>query len=381
MKDSRARGRVQLAACRLASEQPLHGGLISAWRLIEDQSILTMAIGYARGRLLLSFNPKFVESLTLDELVAVLSHEANHIILGHCEHEPVTGESKTARIISEEVTANEFVVGPLPLHPIVLADYPALKPFEGTDDRYQQLLSILPPEVETLDDHSRWEQILKSGQMSGAVIKMAIATVWNRLTPEQKENIKLPDAAKKIVEEAVKAAGTLQVGGGMACIPWQQVLRQYVGRSLCRRPVFTRPPRRFPDLVGILPGRGRQGSKPRILGAIDTSGSMSPATIAGISAELAVMSRSHIVTVVECDTQIRAVYNYRPITEVQGRGGTDFRPVFEASFLQDHRPDLVVYFTDGRGKCPVEAPRIPVIWCLTANGRQPSNWGKTVRMS
>jgi len=340
-----------------------------------------MSIGYGRGRLILSFNPKFVESITLDELVAVLSHETNHIILGHCEHESVSGESKTARIIAEEVTANELVVGPLPLHPVVLSDYPSLKPFEGTDDRYQQLLAILPPEVETIDDHSRWEQILKSGQMSGAVIKMAIAKAWDRLTDVQREHIKLSDAAKKIVAEAVKAAGTLQIDGGLACIPWQVVLRKYVGSSLARRPVFSRPPRRFPDLVGIIPGRSRQQGKPKILGVIDSSGSISQGILSGISAELAVLSRTYEVVVVECDNKIRAVYPYRPITEVQGRGGTDFRPVFDSAFLMQHKPDLICYFTDGRGPAPSSPSRIPVIWVLTAHGRQPVNWGRIVRMS
>lgn len=108
---------------------------------------------------------------------------------------------------------------------------------------------------------------------------------------------------------------------------------------------------------------------------------MSPTTLADISAELAVMSRTHEVIVVECDTQIRAVYPYRPVTEIQGRGGTDFRPVFDSAFLQAHHPDLGVYFTDGRGKAPIEAPRVATIWCLTAHGRQPVNWGKVVRMS
>lgn len=380
MKSSRTRGRIQLATDRLATAQPLLAGILAQWRLVEDKSSDTMGIGFQRGRLTLYFNPAFVDSISLDELSAVLEHEVLHVLYGHCEHESSQGENQRAMTVAQEVTVNEWVSGPLPGSPYLLDQYPSLPANESTDDRYQQLLSILPDEERCLDDHSRWEQL--KGQLGSAVIASAIAKVWEGMTPKQREKVKLPEGVRKVIEDAVKASGSsTAIGGGMAVIPWQQVLRKYVGRSLCRRPIFTRPPRRFPDLVGILPGRGRQGSKPRIMAAIDTSGSMSQGILSDISAELSVMSRTHDVIVVECDTEIKAVYPYRPISEIQGRGGTDFRPVFDSAFLMQHRPDLVVYFTDGHGKAPVDAPRIPVIWALTENGRMPCPWGRIVRIT
>jgi predicted metal-dependent peptidase len=380
VKSSRTQGRIQLATDRLAAEKPLHAGIQAQWRLLEDTSIDTMGIGFQRGRLTLYFNPAFVDSITLDELSAVLEHEVLHVIHGDVEHESSQGENHRAMTIAQEITVNEWVSGPLPGSPYLLEQYPTLPSNESTEDRYQRLLAILPDEEKNFDNHSRWEQL--RGQLGSAVVAASIAKVWEGMTPEQRERVKLPDGARKLVEAAVKAAGdSTAIGGGMASVPWQQVLRKYVGRSLCRRPVFTRPPRRFPALVGILPGRGRQGSNPRIMAAIDTSGSMSQGILSDISAELAVMSRTHDVIVVECDTQIRAVYPFRPVTEIQGRGGTDFRPVYDPTFLQAHHPDLVVYFTDGRGKAPTEAPRIPVIWALTANGRMPCPWGRIVRIT
>ena len=379
MKSSKTKGRIQLATDRLAAEKPLHAGILAQWRLAEDTSIDTMGVGFQRGRLTLYFNPAFVDAISLDELQAVLEHEVLHVLYGHCEHESEEGENQRAMTVAQEITVNEWVSGPLPGSPYLLEQYPSLPSNESTDDRYQRLLSILPKEEKGLDDHSRWEQL--KGQLGSAVIASAVAKVWEKMSPEQRAKVKLPDDVRKAVESAVKSAGSsTAIGGGLAVIPWQQVLRKYVGRSLCRRPVFTRPPRRFPDLVGILPGRGRQGSKPRIMAAIDTSGSMSQSVLSDISAELSVMSRTHDVIVVLCDTEIRAVYPYHPITEVQGRGGTDFRPVFDSVFLQEHHPDLVVYFTDGRGKAPVEAPRLPVIWALTANGRMPCLWGRMLRI-
>ena len=61
---------------------------------------------------------------------------------------------------------------------------------------------------------------------------------------------------------------------------------------------------------------------------------------------------------------IRLVYPLREdIREVHGRGGTDLRPPFEPAFLRQHNPDVLVYFTDGNGPAPDQAPPLPVI-CL-----------------
>ncbi|MDA1043715.1 MAG: VWA-like domain-containing protein [Verrucomicrobia bacterium] len=65
---------------------------------------------------------------------------------------------------------------------------------------------------------------------------------------------------------------------------------------------------------------------------------------------------------------------------MHGRGGTDLRPPFESAFLGKHRPDWVVYFTDGHGKAPDAPPKVPVIWCLTLSGKMPCAWGREVRL-
>ena len=40
----------------------------------------------------------------------------------------------------------------------------------------------------------------------------------------------------------------------------------------------------------------------------------------------------------------------------------------------------MIYLTDGEGPAPLEEPNYPVIWCLTAEGEKPSNWGIAVNM-
>jgi predicted metal-dependent peptidase len=383
VKSSKARGKILLAIDRLAAEKPLHAGILGRWRLVEDSSISTMAVGFRSGRLTLYFCPAFVESITLDELVGVVEHECNHVLLGHVFHEsPPNEHHENARTAAEEITSNEFVSHPLPGNPITLSDYPSLPANEDTETRHEALKSIVPEDkIITIDEHTRWDEILAGGQLASAVVAVVIAQTWDNLSPEERAKINMPPAIQKLVQKARQSAGSSVIGTGTASVPWQKVLRRYVGRSVSRRPVFGRVPRRFPEMVGVLPGRGRQGSKPRIMAVIDTSGSMTPAILADISAELAVMAKSYEVLVVECDTEVRSVYRYRPIVELHGRGGTDFRPPLESSFLKKHKPDLVIFFSDGHGKAPSEAPRgVPVIWAITPRGRKPTAWGREVRL-
>ena len=162
---------------------------------------------------------------------------------------------------------------------------------------------------------------------------------------------------------------------GRGQLDWRQLLRRYVGQVVEVRPTYSRPSRRFPDWVGVIPGRRRQSDRPKIMAVIDTSGSITPKLLELIDGELARLGRDYVVTVVECDTQIHTVYEYKPLTSVTGRGGTDLRPPFAKDFLRKHHPDIVVYFTDGYGPAPERSPAVPVVWCLVPDGDAPSYVG------
>jgi predicted metal-dependent peptidase len=117
------------------------------------------------------------------------------------------------------------------------------------------------------------------------------------------------------------------------------------------------------------------------MAVIDTSASMSVSTLEVVAAELAMMAKTHTVTVVECDAAIHAVYPFRDrLSCVHGRGGTDFRPVFAQSLLKHIKPDCIVVLTDGEGPAPDHTPAIPVVWCLTPDGTPPAPWGRVVRL-
>ncbi len=384
-QQTEATGRVKLAIARLADAYPLHAGILAQWRLIEDAGQETMCVGMRGGRLHLKYSPAFVGELTIDELTGVVHHEANHVLFGHVLHGAEPGENRRARIIAEETVCNEWIAEPLPGQPILLSDFTDLPANEDTDTRYDRLVQRASlPDRASLDDHGSWAEITDDPILGDFAVSMAVGSAWDKLTDDQKKKVDrvTVEQASKLCGSGTMNAGSSALAGGRASVPWQTVLRRYAGSVLAVRPVYGRPPRRFPHLVGVLPGRARQPDKPRIMAAIDTSASLSDRNLADISAELARLARMAVVTVVECDTEIRAVYRYtKPITGVRGRGGTDLKPPFAPAFLRQHKPDLVLYFTDGYGEAPAQPPRMPVVWVLTASGKMPVKWGRKVQMT
>jgi predicted metal-dependent peptidase len=382
----RAEGKIKLGIDRLAGRYPFHAAVLGRFRLRARPEVATMGVAVDGDAIPLYFNPEFVLAVSVDELQGVLLHEVHHVVLGHVLADPADFPDAWARTVAEEVSANEFITEPLPGNPVTLADFPALPPMESTRRRYDRLRQIPKPQRtpigHLLDDHAVWAEARDDPDRSRQAIREAV---------EEAALEAGPDRVPECLASAVEALGVGLTPGsdwfrargrGRGELDWRRQLRRYTGRALEERPVFNRPPRRFPELVGILPGRRRQATRPRIMAVIDTSGSMSDALLEQVDAELARLGRRSEVLVVECDAAIHGVYRHRKgvLGSFRGRGGTDFRPPLEAEFLRRHRPNLIIYFTDGYGPAPRAAPRIPVIWCLTPRGQSPAPWGRVISM-
>jgi predicted metal-dependent peptidase len=112
-----------------------------------------------------------------------------------------------------------------------------------------------------------------------------------------------------------------------------------------------------------------------IVFAIDTSGSMSDEVLAQVFGELRSFRETFPceMTVIQADDRVRSVKRFEAMesaelvrrVELSGRGGTDFRSVFD--WLHDQAPEaLLIYATDGFGRFPEVEPPGAVIWLLTA---------------
>ncbi|HEY7328621.1 MAG TPA: VWA-like domain-containing protein [Gemmataceae bacterium] len=372
----RAEGRIRLATDRLMAKYPFHAAVLGRMHPTPDTKIDTMAVMMSGEAVLLLHNPIFVLGLPITQLGGVLLHEVHHVLFRHLVMDPKLFPVRAALIIAQELTVNEWVHEPLPGSPVLLKDYPELPARESTQKRYDRLKGkILPTQVvRTIDDHDVWQG---GGQAQEEALAQLIEDAATEAGGMPQE---LRDALHGLGIGSVAGDDAEAIERGKGHIDWRQQLGRYVGQVLETRPVFNRPPRRFPDLVGILPGRRRQVATPKVMAVIDTSGSITPQLLTQIDGELSMLATHFEVLVVECDCAIQRSYTYRRLTDVYGRGGTDLRPPLEKAFLRHHKPDLAIYFTDGYGPAPEHKPPVPVVWCLTPDGKEPARWGKKIYM-
>lgn len=399
-----ARGQILVGIRRLAAKYPYHAKVLERFDLCVRPGVATMGVTIAGDDVRLLYNPAFVLTLSPAQLIGVLLHEVHHVVLGHLVATETAYPDHWARTVAEEVSVNEFIKEPLPPGAILLDQFPGLPSMESTDQRYHRLKSVknrFPLSTPTalggvsgrassrgsgqkgviVDDHSVWQDAQQDRERAEGAMRAILQDAGFDVGSE-----KIPDDLR----DALLAMGIGHAPGdgkydlegrSRGNLNWIQLLRRYVGRELTVEPDFTYPSRRLPALVGVVPGRRHRGGRPQIMAVIDTSASITPQLLELISGELGRLADEYRVTVVECDAQIQRVYPYRPIRSVRGRGGTDLQPPFSRDFIGAHRPDLVVYFTDGYGPAPGKTPPVPVIWCLTPEGEQPCTWGRVIRMS
>jgi predicted metal-dependent peptidase len=398
-QDQLAAGKIKLALIRLVGHYLYHAKVIEQFVIQSRPAVGTMAVTVRDGRIILWFNADFVLQTPADKLVGVLLHEVHHVALGHVTMDPKEFPDRWARIVAQEVTANEFVHEPLPGDSqITLELFPQLlPPSESTSQRYDRLvkvpenqrfpissdvdLVVLVPGLgagrQTLDDHGVWAEVTDRQAADEVLAEVLQQASWQAEVPDH-----LRDALEALGIGTEPGSGQYHVrGDAQGKLDWRQQMRRYVGQALEPSPSLNRPPRRFPDLIGIVPSRTYRPLRPKVLAVIDTSGSITDELLEEIAGELRRLARSHTVIVVECDTIIHKTYPFRgKLESILGRGGTDLRPPFESEFLRKHKPDVVISFTDGFGPAPERPPAVPTIWCLTAGGRQPASWGRAIRM-
>lgn len=155
-------------------------------------------------------------------------------------------------------------------------------------------------------------------------------------------------------------------------ISWQRVLKKYIGTiSAGKRKTRTKLNRRQPNRYDL---SGEMNDKMlKIVVAIDTSGSVSNHEIAQIFNEIfAILAkRKYCITVIECDSEIQRTYLVHNPSDVKldvaGRGGTAFTPVIEyINSDRYYRDALLIYFTDGYGENKIPRPMTyRNLWVIT----------------
>jgi len=376
---------------------PYYAAVLGRLEPVADPSIARMAVSLHEGRFYLHVN---VDSFLAEPqyLRGILLHEVHHIVLGHLGHPKFADPAEPELMdLALEMSANEYIEDPLP-NPIVWRAYSAvgIRAGQSTLERYEKLVFALRGGAfkakpvpglgqDRADDH-RW---LRGGRPPPGAVEQTRQLIQKAAEDASESLLEDGDPSRYLL--AGKTPGWLLeelvgvTGPAESFLDWKTALRMFVARARAPVHTYARPNRRFPHLVGVVPGRTyspRVLTKPALLVAIDTSLSMTRAELSEVARQLVNLSEHARITVAECDVEIARVYAFDgAIAEVAGRGGTDLRPVFAAEFLGTRKVDGVIYFTDGEGPYPELAPRVPVLWVLTKPGAFGCPWGERARLT
>ncbi len=380
------------ASWELARALPFHGHVLAALDRVVDRSIRTAAVGAGRdGRAVLFVNPEFFgRSLgRAAHRVAVLEHEVLHLAFGHLRIDPAAMPDRRRRNLAADLVVNQYVTHALPKGAVTLAMFPGF-PKDGTCEAYYALLAKLsdhglPDDGSDGDErgHGRW---CPAGEPAAAArLRDAVDALLGdaRQRAARDGSLRtLPRALLEALSEGRRARG--------ADAAWKRALRMFAARSLrpSMRSTMQRESRRYgADRVRwdgpIVPGLRHNVRRPALAVAIDTSGSISAATLTLFFEQVSRIAASGAdVHVVECDDAVRNVSHWTGTfpADVRGRGGTAFDPVLQWMHDEGRKLRLTgcIYLTDGEGPRPTVRPPCPLLWVITPGGQRVDAFGPSI---
>jgi len=364
-----AEQKLSAARAKLLLKNPFFGVLLSMTDFVREDIIPTMATDGFR----IFFNPEFVVKLNDAEIHGVCLHEICHCIYLHC-----SPKRRLNRESHKWNIATDYAIN------IEIKDMGNTLP-QGTeillDDKFrnhnaEMIYDMLPKDVsdmKTFDIHIE----PSDGTEDWDDMEDKIISVYEMTKDSySKEAGSMPGNIKRWIAKMRKNK-----------VKWERIFHRYVGQALAKDDYsYIRPNRRFisqdlyiPDLRNHIIGS--------VILAINTSGSISEKQLEQFYAELVKISYLvDEVTVMTCDTKVHEVVKIAKMTDffkkVQflGRGGTDFRPVFDKVRELRLQPELLIFLTDGYGPTKDKAPNYPVLWVYTDEDCPKLPWGEHVFM-
>jgi predicted metal-dependent peptidase len=336
------------------------GSLALRFPWVEDNTCPTMATDGQR----FYFNSQFVESITENEVKAVIIHEIMHVALMHPLR--VKGHDHRRANIAMDYAINLLIRD---------AGY-RLPSMALLDDRYkdmswEQIYKLLP---EQKKDKSKDGQGQGQGQpdFSNGDVLPCPGTA-EELSAAQ-EHIKVSVAQAEQAARAVgKLPGWLQDLLALAREPeedYTYLFEKFMAPMFPKDYTWQRPSRRFIGQGMYLPSMMKDGVGTLVVG-LDTSASVSNQELSGFLGlinHFLERVKPEMTHVLYCDTTMYKHERFKPgrPMELEGfqaqRGGTRFSPVFEYAIENDLKPKAYVYLTDMECDDFGPDPGVPVLW-------------------
>lgn len=335
------------------------------------------------------FNPYIFLECSLDEMKALIKHEVYHIMYNHLKRsENIRGKySDLAISRAMDISINQYIKH-MPLWSDNIENVSLTYNIDLKKDlTMEEYAKIIQEGIDKLRS-SKGPKVLQEKERDfGDLVKRThdfahAHDVWlqseDSFNFEQIKDItnkaisnatrgKIPNEFKNIIEDINRKTE----------ISWKEYLKKVIGTiPYGYKKTITRKDRRQPNRLDL---RGRVSKRiAKIIVAIDISGSITDKEIDQIMTEIFGIVKNHHaeITILECDNQIRRVYNVKSKKDIKAKldrkGGTAFSPVFEYIYRYKLREHFLIYFTDGIGE--EELRCLPInyktLWVITGKGEK-----------
>lgn len=383
-----ARDKIIKARVALQKTHPFFSYLALHLAPIETVEIPTMGVD-KRGNMW--YNPEFVNKMDQEEVKGVVCHEIMHVALEHLKG--LKGKDATVSNVAMDIVVNDIIIenglklpreGIIPSnHEVTINGNIKIKEVNKKcwEIIYAELEKKLPKKKSGsygFDEHTHGDGNDdgdgKGGDGDKDGKKKGLAGAVNDKEFDAKQAVNEAYAYAKLQGKAPAGMDRYIEELSYPKMDWKSMLRKFIIREIPFNYNYSRPSKRSIACGIFMPSVVKESLEIGV--AVDTSGSMSPDDLKMCVSEVLGIIKAYDnvkLTVLSCDAEVHTVTEVTCEEDVAslklaGGGGTDFRPVFE--WIGDNKPSmkLLVFFTDGYGTFPDDAPQTKVLWCISKGG-------------
>jgi predicted metal-dependent peptidase len=343
---------VSVIVKKLMLKEPFYGIFASSLNKVVRRDVPTAGVSKNNINYQLAINEEFWASLDNEnKKIGLIKHELLHI----CFHHLINRESfpnHPLHNIAADLEINQYIDPQYyPSDDLVLmSSFPTLTlPAKAGTKVYYELLEQAhqqgtSPELDAMldnmngDYHGTWKEFDELSEADKKLVKAQIDHQIKEIVESQKNMGSTPSELQDYIDSLFEIKPP--------SYDWKSYLRRFSATST---KIYTKKTRRklnkrYEDNPAL-----KIKTRKHILVGVDTSGSVSKDDLIEFFNEIYHIHKTGSqVSIAECDTSIKRVYEYKGKTPefVKGRGGTDMNPFIE--YVNKHKEySNLIILTDG----------------------------------
>lgn len=340
------------------------------------------SVNFKGAKYVIYFNPLIFLNLNIKQMESTIKHEILHILSLHLiRGKEYKGKFGTLAVnMAMDIVVNTYLDN-LPPYAITLEwvnlnYFLKLLPFESFEyyaENIQTAVDLKEEDKEGEEDDSN-----KAKEVETDFDPEKTHDIWEDSSYEDEKTVK--EFTEKFIDNSQKGYISDHLENMISLLkkekgelPWNLYLKRLMGSvERDKKKTVTRRNRRQPERLDL---RGQlRNHKAKILVALDISGSISDEEFNQAIKEVLhiVKNNNNEISIIECDSEIRCVYEVKSEKDIKDRintrGGTKFTPVFE--YANKNNANLLVYFTDGLGedKLNLIPKGYKTLWVISGRG-------------